>query len=157
MTPVIGSSSGGLFYFLVSLVPCCPVCHPLPTLSTTVSFLPLLPPSPPRLLLVGFTATPRVAPPRDIPLDTTARRMRRAAYSSQPQPRATSAWTVRLLQVSPGTTSPHLLLQWTTARSQLQKPRGRVSVEPSMARNLSWSSTMHLCQVVRYPPGFGFS
>ena len=60
-----------MFYLLVGLVSCYPVCHFLPTFVHR-SF-PSTPPVPPslRIPLVRFSATPPVAPPPPIPLDTT--------------------------------------------------------------------------------------
>ena len=69
--PVGGTSSIGMLYFLVGLVPCYLVCHLLPTF--VHRGFPSTPPVPPptRIPLVGFPSTPPVAPPSPIPLRTT--------------------------------------------------------------------------------------
>ena len=69
--PVGGTSSIDMFHLLVSLAPCYPACHLLPTL--VHRGFPSTPPVPsaPRIPLVGFPSTPPVVVPPPVPLGTT--------------------------------------------------------------------------------------
>ena len=90
---LVGGTSSiiGTFHLIVGLVvPCYPVC--------AASLLYIRPPRFPFSFPCG--------PPSPHPLGHHPRRMRRAVNSSVPHPRATSPWTVRLLQGLPDTTSP---------------------------------------------------
>ena len=111
---------------------------------------------PPPIPSVGYPSTP-CCPPSPPSLGRHPRRMRGAAYSAMPHPRAISPRTIRPLEGPPGTTSRPLLLQWTTERSHFQTPRGGCSVDPSVAWNTLRPSTLHLCRVLNCPPGLGFS
>ena len=83
-----------MFYFVVILLPVCPVYHIVPTF--VHRGFPSTPPVP--FPSVGFPFTPPAAPPISIALGNThAVCMRGAACSTAPHSRATSPSTVRLL------------------------------------------------------------
>ena len=150
-----------MFHFLIGLLPCCLlpwVCRLLPTCAQCG--FPSTPPvaSAAPLPLAGFPSTPHsVASPPPIPLGTTLGGC--AALPTQlclilmpfhhepfgcfEDPRKSIP---RLSAVAVG----HNVVSTPSAK-------GECSVDSTVARNSLRSSTMRQCQVLKCPPGLGFS
>ena len=135
-----------MFTFLVGLVPCCPVCHLLPTF--VYGSFPSTSPVPlhSRIPLVGFPPTPLsldtthggcAALPTQLSLSSCHLTMNCSAASRTPRYNSATCWLHKAVS-TPNT-------------------KGGSSVDPSVARNPPRCSTMHLCQVLNCPPGLGFS
>ena len=145
-----------MFYFLVGLVPCYPVCHLLPTfVHRNFPSTPPVPP-PPRIPLVGFPSTPPVAPPPPIPSGTTLGGF--PAMSTQlclmlvpPHREPFGCFEAPRYHV------PAILSAVDHITVSALNPTGECSIDHKVARNSLRSSTMNLCQVLNCPPGLGFS
>ena len=151
-------SSIFMFYLMIGLVPRRSVCHLLATFVHR-SF-PCTPPAPPPSphALVRVLCHSSCCPPRPYSLGHDPRRIRGSTILAQPQPRATSPRTVRLLQRPSGINTLHFSVTGKRAVSTPNTNKGASSVDPySVARNSLRYSTMHIYEVLKCPPCLGFS
>ena len=154
----LGGTSGiDMSDLIHGLVPCAPICRLLPTLVHRGFHCsaPATPPAPiPLLGFPCFSSCRPASPPflgyfhgECAALPTQLCLILVPLYHEQ----------FDCFKGPPGTNSPPWLLRCNTARSRLLQPPRGVFVDLSVAMHSLRSSTVvHLCQILKCPPGLGF-